>query len=466
VSLRVRLGLVAAAAVAAAVALASIVVDFVVQNELQGQDDRSHRDQARQVAQIGGALELGARIGERSYSMHVPLNPFSYPFQLVDNNGFVYRLVDPLGRPYALLPAGEQARLVAADRRDAYFSETHVKGQHVRVLTTRLPGSFYAAVVATPLTNVDHELSKIRLWLLLVAFGGIGIALLLGSLVARAALKPVRDLSETAEHVRATGDLSQRIEVHGQDELSRLAATFNGMLQSLDDAQQRQRQLVQDASHELRTPLTSLRTNIELLSFQGGELPADERRQLLDDVVAQLSEMTDLITELTELARGEHQQSELEEVRLDLLTEHAIRRAMRNHPDVRFEADLTPSTLVGMPASLERAIANLLDNAAKWSPAGSAVEVRLEGGELTVRDHGPGIAEADRPHVFDRFYRATSARSMPGSGLGLAIVRQVAEMHGGTVEVEDAPGGGTLMRLRLDSRVVAEPTAAVDPVEV
>ena len=334
----------------------------------------------------------------------------------------------------------------------------------MRVLTARLGNTPFAAVVATPLTNVDHELAKIRLWLLLVALGGIGIASVAGFLVARAALKPVRDLSETAEHVRATRDLSQRIEVTGNDELSRLATTFNAMLQSLDEAQQRQRQLVQDASHELRTPLTSLRTNIELLAFQGGELPADEREQLLDDVIAQLSEMTDLITELTELARGEEQQSALEEIRLDLLTEDAIRRTARNHPDVPIDAELAPTTVVGMPASLERAIANLLDNAAKWSPRGGPIEVRLDGGELTVRDHGPGIAEADRPHVFERFYRAASARSMPGSGLGLAIVHQVAEMHGGSVVAEEAPGGGTLMRLRLDGSVVAEPSDVVDPV--
>jgi two-component system, OmpR family, sensor histidine kinase MprB len=199
--------------------------------------------------------------------------------------------------------------------------------------------------------------------------------------------------------------------------------------------------------------------------MQGGGLPQEEREQLLEDVVAQLSEMTDLITELTELARGEEQQSALEEVRLDILTEDAIRRTARNHPDVPIEADLAPTMLVGMPASLERAIANLLDNAAKWSPRGEPVEVKLDGGELTVRDHGPGIAEADRPHVFERFYRATSARSMPGSGLGLAIVQQVAEMHGGTVVAEQAPGGGTLMRMRLDARVVVEPAAATDPVE-
>jgi two-component system sensor histidine kinase MprB len=463
VSLRVRLGLVAAMAVAAAVALASVVVYFIVQNELSGQVNRSLQDQVRQVSQLPG-LDLSTSIAPGQLVLHVPPVPFGGPYQLVDSNNLVYRPIDTLGRVSALLPTKEDTSSVAARVKPSFYFDTHINGQHVRLLTAPLPGTAYAIVVAAPLTNIDHELSKIRLWLLLVAVGGVGIASVAGFLVARAALKPVRDLSETAEHVRTTRDLSQRIEVTGTDELSRLAATFNAMLESLDEAQQRQRQLVQDASHELRTPLTSLRTNIEVLATLDSGLPPDERKQLLEDVVAQLSEMTLLITELTELARGEEQQTALEEVRLDLLTEDAIRRTARNHPDVPIRAELAPTAVVGMPASLERAIANLLDNAAKWSPPGEPVEVALHGSELTVRDHGPGIAEADRPHVFDRFYRATSARSMPGSGLGLAIVRQVAEAHGGTIVVEDAPGGGTLMRLTLGTRTIAEP-AVLDTVE-
>jgi two-component system, OmpR family, sensor histidine kinase MprB len=454
-SLRARLGLVAAAAVAAAVALASVVVYFIVQNELRGQVNRTLQDQVQQVSQLPG-LELATRIGPKQYLLHVRSNPFGGPFQIVGRNGDLYRPGVPFGAVQAALPGIDQARLVANGTRAEFYFESHVNDQHVRLLTAKLANG-YAVQVATPLTNVDRELSKIRLWLLLVAVGGVGIAMLAGFLVARAALKPVRDLSDTAEHVRTTRDLSQRIEVTGNDELSRLARTFNAMLESLDEAQQRQRQLVQDASHELRTPLTSLRTNIEVLATPGSGLEPDEREQLLDDVVAQLHEMTLLITELTELARGEEQQTALEEVRLDLLTEDAIRRTARNHPDVPIEADLSPSTIVGTPASLERAIANVLDNAAKWSPPGEPIDVTLVDGELTVRDHGPGITEADRPHVFDRFYRATSARSMPGSGLGLAIVRQVAEAHGGTVVAEEAPGGGTLIRLRLDGRNGAAP---------
>jgi two-component system sensor histidine kinase MprB len=251
--------------------------------------------------------------------------------------------------------------------------------------------------------------------------------------------------------VRRTRDLSQRIVLEGSDELGTLASTFNAMLESLDAAAQRQSQLVQDASHELRTPLTSLRTNIEVLA-RADELPPDDREHLLHDVVEQLGEMTAVVAELTELARGEEQEHAVEDVRLDLVTEEAIRRTTRNHPEIPIEAQLEETTIPGVPANLERAIANLLDNAAKWSPAGSPVDVRLANGELLVRDHGPGISDSDLPHVFERFYRATTARSMPGSGLGLSIVQKVAEAHGGTVTAERAADGGTLMRLRVTGR--------------
>ena len=448
-SLRTRLVLVVAVAVAAAVVLASLLVYFLIRNELYSQVDNSLRGQAAQVANTPG-LEFHYPIGSNAYGIRVRLPTLGFnPFQLVDSTGATYRpFVGGFDGGFAqLLPGVRAAQRVAAGDRGDFFFDSHFEGEHVRIFVTQAPP--YAIQVVASLHAVDHELAKIRLWLILVAAGGIGIASAAGFVVARAALAPVRDLSETAERVRSTRDLSQRIRVAGSDELSRLAATFNGMLESLDEAARQQRRLVQDASHELRTPLTSLRTNIELLATRDKDLPPDEREHLLRDVIEQLGEMTVLIAELTELARGEEQRHAAEEVRLDLVAQDAIRRATRNHPEVPIVAKLDPTTVVGVRASLERAIGNLLDNAAKWSPAGSEIDVCLTDGELTVRDHGPGIAEADLPHVFERFYRATSARGMPGSGLGLAIVRQVAEAHGGTVTAESAPGGGTLMRLRV-----------------
>ena len=449
-SFRARLALGSAAAVAVAILLASTVVYFLVQRELRAQVDRNLQGTAAQIASIPRFASV--RRYPHVYELILPESFFtSGYFQLVDPGGNVY--VPPgFAVPRPLLAVTKHARELATNPGSSHY-DTQLEGDDYRVYTVHSSAfSLPVAIqVVGQLSGVDHELRRIRLWLFLVSAVGIGLAAIAGSLVARATLRPLRDLSETAERVRATRDLSQRIAVDSSDEIGTLASTFNAMLGSLDEAQQRQRQLVQDASHELRTPLTSLRTNIEVLA-SGDRLPPEERAHLLRDVVAQLTEMTELIGELTELARGEEQAAELEEVRLDLVVESAIARATRNHPEIPIDAELDETTVVGRPASLERAIANLLDNAAKWSPSGERVEVRLRNGELTVRDHGPGIAAEDVPHVFERFYRATSARSMPGSGLGLAIVHQVAESHGGSVTVEDAPGGGTLMRLRLQAR--------------
>ena len=313
-------------------------------------------------------------------------------------------------------------------------------------------GRPYALQIARPLTEVNHTLSRIKLFLFLIAAGGVLIAAALGLAVSKAALAPVRRLTEATERVTETGDLSERIETSGHDELSRLATSYNTMLAALEESSRAQRQLVADASHELRTPLTSLRTNIEVLAREQ-TLPPQERERLLGDVVEQLGEMTTLISELIELARAEQHAEPLEDIRLDLLTADAVERARRNRPLVVFTTDLEESIVHGAPSTIERAIGNLLDNAGKWSPEGGEVEVGVHGDEVTVRDHGPGIAEEDLPYVFDRFYRSSAARGQPGSGLGLAIVKQVAEAHGGHVAAEPADGGGTLMRLTLDGKV-------------
>jgi two-component system sensor histidine kinase MprB len=457
-SLRTRLVFGAAAAVAVSIILASVLVYFLVQHELEGQIDQSLATNASTIGGERPPIPMATSTAH-VYELFTRGDPFIAYYQVVDATGNVYVPSEFINstHPKPLVPVTKQAAEVAGGGGRKYTFDTELDGQEVRVLTDPTdssaapglpPNQRYAIEVIASLSSLEHELSKIRLWLFLVAIGGVALASGAGLLVARSTLRPVRDLSEAAERVRATRDLSQRIAVEGSDELSQLAFTFNEMLAALDEAAKRQQQLVQDASHELRTPLTSLRTNIEVLAG-GGALPAEERTQLLHDVVAQLGELTALVSELTELARGEEQRSERELVRLDLVAEDAIERTSRNHPDVSITADLTPTSIVGNAPELERAIGNLLDNAAKWSPRGAPVEVRLRDHALTVRDHGPGIAEADAPHVFERFYRAASARSMPGSGLGLAIVRQVAESHGGTISLEPAPGGGTLMRLTL-----------------
>jgi two-component system sensor histidine kinase MprB len=318
----------------------------------------------------------------------------------------------------------------------------------LRILT--VGGERSALQIARSLSDTDKTLDRIKLFLFLIAGIGIAGAAALGLVVSRAALAPVRRLTQTAEEVSETRDLSRRIDVRGRDELSRLASTFNTMLAALEDSARAQRQFVSDASHELRTPLTSLRTNIEVLSREDA-LPPEEREQLLRDVEDQLIEMSVLVAELVELAREDEHVHEPEDVRLDLVAAEAIERTRRNRPGVRFNPHLDESLVRGVPATIERAVSNLLDNAAKWSPPGGEIDVVVRDGEVAVRDRGPGIAEEDVPFIFDRFYRAPSARSMPGSGLGLAIVRQVADTHGGTIAVEKPEGGGTRMRLRLPS---------------
>jgi two-component system, OmpR family, sensor histidine kinase MprB len=332
------------------------------------------------------------------------------------------------------------------------------------VLTTPLaPG--LAVQLAVPLNVVDQELGSIGTTLALLSAAGVGLAALAGWGVARAGLAPVGRLAAVAEQVTATGDPGRRVEVDRADELGRLAASFNTMLDALQRSLAAQRQLVSDAGHELRTPLTSLRINAELLAAEPG-LPASERQEVLDRMVAQVAELGQLVAGVTELARGDTAgQADPVSAGVDLagVVAAALDGARRDWPEAVFEADLEPCVVAGHAERLKTAVRNLLDNAAKFGPPGTPVEVRLHAGELTVRDHGPGIPPGDLPHVFDRFYRAAPARGVPGSGLGLAIVRQVAEGHGGTVRARAAPGGGTLVRFRVPARVPGDALADAPP---
>jgi two-component system, OmpR family, sensor histidine kinase MprB len=442
-SFRTRLTLAAAAAVAVAVVGASAITYAIVRNELRDDVDATLQTQARklpphlQVVGGPGGEELLGLEPERFGGVSV----FT---QLVRRDGSV--ITPP--RQSGELPVSNRALAAAhGEVDDPFYEDAHVQGTHVRVLTIPVAGGF-AVQVARSLEEVDRILGPIRRWLIGIALAGIALAAGLGLLVAQAVLAPVQRLTRAAEDVSETGDLSQRIDARGKDELSRLAGTFNTMLAALEDSARSQRQLVSDASHELRTPLTSLRTNIEVLA-RDEALPPDDREQLLRDVTEQLTEMTALIAELVELARGDLTPADPEDVRLDLVTAEAIERTRRNRPGVAFKPELEESMIRGVPATIERAVSNLLDNAAKWSPPDGEIEVTVRDGELTVRDHGPGIDDEDLPYVFDRFYRAPTARGMPGSGLGLAIARQVAEANGGSVTAERPDGGGTLMRLTL-----------------
>jgi two-component system, OmpR family, sensor histidine kinase MprB len=468
VTLRTRFTVAVAGAVAA-VALAITAVAFLVMRaDLTNQVKHELWQQAAVVERLA-----------RHYHGHIPagwvpedsdrFGATTAYTQVVTAQGSVWAPAGDSG----LLPGTSAAAQVAADQRGSYFTETTLAGVRAMVLTTRLaPG--LAVQLAVPVNVMDQELGTIGTTLALLSAAGVGLAALAGWGVARAGLAPVGRLAAVAEQVSATGNPGRRVEVDRTDELGRLAASFNTMLAALQRSLAAQRQLVSDASHELRTPLTSLRINAELLASEPG-LPDAERQEVLDRMVAQVTELSELVAGVTELARGEKPgqagSAEVDFVEADLVTVNlvevdfaevvaaAVDGARRDWPRAVFVADLEPCVTGGDAERLKTAVRNLLDNAAKFSPPGTAVEVRLHAGELTVRDHGPGIPADDLPHVFDRFYRAAAARGIPGSGLGLAIVRQVAEGHGGTVWADCPIDGGTLIRFRLPA--ISVPDAAV-----
>ena len=369
------------------------------------------------------------------------------------------------------LPVTAQVRAVAAGAAAPFFTSVTVGDDQYREYVSTIPGPFTiraensppvlvqtsaALQLTTQLAATNDQLHKLGIALLLVALGGVVLAVILGWIVGRTALIPLNDLTDAVEQVAETTDVSRRLDPGGDDELGRLRRTFNHLLAALEASEDAQRQLVLDASHELRTPLTSLRTNLEVVRRVDELAPAD-REVLVTDVVTQMGELTKLVGDLAELARGEQRERVRAPFRLDQLVEDAVAVAATHGRtrDIRFDALIEPCWVEGLPERITRAVGNLLDNAIKWSPPGGVIEVYCQEGEVTVRDHGPGISPEDLPHIFARFYRARAARGLPGSGLGLSIVAQVAHDEGGTVEAQAAQGGGALLRLRFP--VVAAP---------
>ena len=449
-SFQARLTLVAATAVAVAIAIAAVVIYFVARQVVYTQLDDSLRQRVDNTTYSVSA-DVSPRLAVSSVAisgvvLHIQTPP-------LEGSGYV-QAINADGTQKALL-AGETVNLPVTDRdlqvaagvEPDYFRYDSVGGTRVRMFTGHIAPDT-ALQVARPLSDADRILETFKFILTLVAVGGVALSALLGSLIARAGLRPIYRLRAAVDHVTETGDMSQRVPSEGADELGLLGAHFNRMLGGLDQSVRTQRQLVADASHELRTPLASLRTNVEVLQ-RSPNLHGQERDRLLKDVVSQIEQLTRLIGDLIDLARGDQTPEEEEEVRLDWLVAEAVDRAATNWPAVHFEADLAESVVVGQARRLDRAVSNLLDNAGKWSPEGGLVEVRVTDHELTVRDHGPGIDPADLPFVFDRFWRAPAARAMPGSGLGLSIVRQVADAHSASVSAELPGDGGTLVRVKF-----------------
>lgn len=447
-SLRSRIAAVVGAAVALVVVLTAIFTYVAVRSQLRGEVDDSLRQRVEGVANrpldpgpggIGqpppggfGRL-LAAPPGTSRFG-----GPEGYAQLIVDG-----RVVGP--RDQAALPLDAHAREVAANG-GSYLTDMNVDDTHVRVLTQSLRDGI-AIQVARPLTEIDDQLSRILVALILIGAIGVVGGVALGAFVARTALVPIARFTARTERLRDEADLSQRMDVVGNDELARLARSFNSTLDELERSMESQRQLVADASHELRTPIASLRANIQLLG-DADRLPPAERDRMRADIVEELDELTALVGDVVELARGAKPPEELDDVRLDRLVRSIVERERRRSGDrVRVESSLAPCVVAGDAERIGRAVSNLLGNAIKWSPSGGVVEVGLSDGVVSVRDHGPGFEAADLPHVFERFYRAAVARGTPGSGLGLAIVKQAAEAHGGFAEAANAPGGGALLRV-------------------
>ncbi|MEV4679062.1 HAMP domain-containing sensor histidine kinase [Actinomadura sp. NPDC049382] len=467
-TLRARMALLTAAAVALAVAACATAGWLLTRNQLYRELDRRLAVTSGGPPEAPGgpagpfrartARQVQTALADCTDRPTAALNALPGPYEMM-------QVVAADGRRCTVPGAGAlrvtdaDAAVARGERGHVYHDGTGVTAagadDHVRVLTRgfRTPDGGTAAVsYALSLDEVEGPLDNLALLLTAVTALGVLVSAASGLMIARASLRPVDELTGAVEHIARTEDLATRIPEEGTDEIARLSRSFNSMTAQLAASRERQQQLIADAGHELRTPLTSLRTNIDLLlraEATGRDLPPAARRNLLTSVKAQMLELSSLVGDLLELARPAEAQPVHETVALHDVAGRAVERARLRGPGLTIEAAIGPWYVLGDPASLERAVVNLLDNAVKFSPPGGTVTVGLTGGELTVRDHGPGIPAADLPHVFERFWRSPSARSLPGSGLGLSIVARVVAESGGSVALDPAPGGGTLARVNL-----------------
>jgi two-component system sensor histidine kinase MprB len=454
-----RTRITAAAALAATISIVGVIsVAYVaVHHELLSNIDSQLNEQASNV-QVGTSIDPNTGL----VGAHILPQPgmLSADLQILNSQGN-HHPTD------VVLPVYARDRQLASHEGEWLHAAT-VHGTPFRVLTFHhdIPGTEGVAVqVALPLTAVESQLHKLRLAFLLLALLGLGTVIAGSWLVVRRMMRPVASLTEAAEQIAVTRDLATRIDDYGDDELGRLAVSFNTMLDALERSLGAQRQLILDASHELRTPLASLRTNVEVL-HEIDRLAPDQRRELLDGIVTQLEELTGLVADVVELARGDAPESAHSDVEVDELVTHAVERARRYWPNVVYMLTTEPLVVRGVPSRLDRAVINLLDNAGKFSLPGSVVDVSVtSNGSISVADRGPGVPEDALPYVFDRFYRSDEARALPGSGLGLAIVKQVVDGHGGTVTLANRLHGGAVVTVTLVPLPQEEPVSASPEVE-
>ncbi|MDQ1430174.1 MAG: two-component system, OmpR family, sensor histidine kinase MprB [Actinomycetota bacterium] len=445
-SLRTRLTLTVAAIVAVAVIGGAYAAQYSARQALRDETDKFLRDRVATFVQqrpgnLGGDFGGAPTDGDDTHKL--PYFEFDAVQQTIDAQGNVTNKLP--GQPS--LPIDAQDRAIASRQSPSRYRDIQIGGTAYRMITASVKGGG-AVQIARRVSETRDVLDVLRTRLVLIALGCIALAALVAWWVMRRATRPIERLTKTAEHIAATQDLTTPIPVKGDDEVGRLAASFNTMLIALDTSREQQQRLVVDASHELRTPLTAVRTNIDFLGH-ATTLDAEQRAQLIAETRLELDELTNLVSEMVELATDVRSEEPVEPISLgEVATDVAARFRRRTGKEIVVEVD-GPGEVEGRRAMLDRAVSNLVDNALKFSPNGEPVQMTVHGGILEVADRGPGIAGEDRERVFDRFYRATTARTLPGSGLGLSIVAQIAVLHGGSVALEERDGGGTVARLTL-----------------
>jgi two-component system sensor histidine kinase MprB len=446
-SLRTRLTLIVAVIVAVAVVGGAYAAQVTAHDALQNETDKFLHERASDIASrppdsAGGFTGAPA---DNDDGNRRPSFEFDAIQQTIDRNGAITNSLPG----QAALPIDATDRAIARAAGQSHYREVTIDGEQYRMITASLRNGG-AVQIARKVSETADVLDVLRTRLVIIALAGIALAALAAWLVMRRATRPIEQLTDTAERIAETQDLATPIPVEGHDEVGRLAASFNTMLIALDTSREQQQRLVVDASHELRTPLTAVRTNIDFLGH-ATTLDAEQRAELIAETRLELDELTNLVSEMVELATDVRSEEPVEPVALgDVADDVATRFRRRTGIDINLDV-IDAGVVDGRRAMLDRAVSNLVDNALKFSPSGAAVDVTVRGTTIEVADRGPGIGAEDRDRVFDRFYRATSARTLPGSGLGLSIVSQIAALHGGTVTLEPRDGGGTVARLALPS---------------
>ena len=445
-TLRKRLALASGLVAFVTVGVLAVSAYLIASHELRSQVDDSLKSRAATIVrEIDRALERSDFFGRQ----RVPLGPtllqpeFDAVTQVIDRDGAILASLGPA----ELTVSAADLELAAANVGFAgRFTNATVENRSYRVYTLSLPAGG-AIQLGKDITDIEDARTGLRTWLIVIGVVGVALSTLAGWLIARRTSRPIEQLARSADDIARTGNTSDPINVAASGEVGNLVSSFNTMVGALGRSVAQQKQLVQDASHELRTPLTSLRANAELL--ERPDLPAETRREIIDDIRAEIDELTSLSSELSALASDQSSTETPAPTHLDDAVRELVERAQRRSGrDIRLH--VTSAAVVNVRlGQFDRAVSNLIDNALKFSPADTSVDVFVRGSRVEVHDSGPGIAPEDRPYVFDRFYRAAATRSMPGSGLGLAIVKQFADIHGAQTLVGASGTGGAMVGVEL-----------------